>query len=65
MFVGADHRIVDFLRMAPAVKAPSFFSRCLLASLLVGDVGFLLALFGGGGKRCEICSGWILLVCSS
>ena len=54
----------DFFGVAPTVKVPPSFSSCLLASLLVGDVGFLLAPFGGV-KHCEICSGWITLVHSS
>ncbi len=43
MFVGADHQIADFFGVAPAVKALSSFSSCLLASLLVGDVGLFVS----------------------
>ncbi len=64
MFFGADHGIVDFFGVVPVVKAPSSFSSCLLASLLVSDVGFLLALFGGV-KCFDIRSSQIRLVHSS
>ena len=64
MFIGADQRMEDFFRVAPAIKAPLSFTGCPVLSLLENGFGIASSLVGGM-KRCDMRSRRICLEHSS